>query len=309
MLDPETFLTELYVLVDEFCKAHLPPERRPGRRAALTRSEVVTLAAFGQWGRFRSERDFWRYADRRLRAAFPGLPSRGQLNRLVRRHRDATARFAVGLAAALGAAAAPFEALDTLGGRTRDLKRRRRGWLCGLADRGWCGRLGWYRGFHLLTAVGPTGVLTGFGFGPASANDRTLAETLFALRAAPDPRLPGAGRAGRGVYVADTGFAGRECEARWVAAYGAQVVAPPQPDSARRWPRAAKRWLARIRQIVETVHARLLGAFRLDAERPHALDGFQARLAAKAALHNACIWLNRRLGRPDLAFAELLAWD
>jgi hypothetical protein len=38
------------------------------------------------------------------------------------------------------------------------------------------------------------------------------------------------------------------------------------------------------------------------------LKGFQARLAAKVALHNFCIWLNEQLGRPRLAFAELIAW-
>ena len=36
-------------------------------------------------------------------------------------------------------------------------------------------------------------------------------------------------------------------------------------------------------------------AFGLDRERPHQLEGFQTRLAAKAAPHNFCIWLNRQL--------------
>ena len=77
MLDADTFLLLLYVLVDDFCKAHLGPEIRPGPAAALGRSEVVALAVFGQWGVFRSERGFYRYARRRLRAAFPtaGAPS------------------------------------------------------------------------------------------------------------------------------------------------------------------------------------------------------------------------------------------
>ena len=48
--------------------------------------------------------------------------------------------------------------------------------------------------------------------------------------------------------------------------------------------------------------------FRLRQERPHDLTGLQARLAAKVALHNFCLWLNRRLGRPGLAFADLIAW-
>jgi hypothetical protein len=34
----------------------------------------------------------------------------------------------------------------------------------------------------------------------------------------------------------------------------------------------------------------------------------RARLAARVALHNFCIWLNERLGRPRLAFADLLGW-
>jgi Transposase DDE domain len=306
--DPETFLTELYVLADGFCKTALPPERRPGPPAALARGEVVTLAVYGQWARFRSERDFYRYAAKHLRGAFPGLPARPQLNRLLRRHRGAVEGFARWLAAALGAHAAPYEALDGTGGPTRTARRRGRGWLPGLADVGMSTRLGWYEGLRLLVAADPAGVVTGFGFGPASADDRALAETLFALRAAPDPRLPTAGRAASGVYAADTGFAGQECEARWVAACGAQVVAPPQPDAARAWPARERRRFAALRQVVETVFDRLHAAFRLDRERPHDLSGFQARLAAEGALHNFCVWLNRKLGQPDLALADLLGW-
>jgi hypothetical protein len=36
--------------------------------------------------------------------------------------------------------------------------------------------------------------------------------------------------------------------------------------------------------------------------------GFQARLAAKVALHNFCICLNLQLDRSPLAFAELIDW-
>jgi hypothetical protein len=34
----------------------------------------------------------------------------------------------------------------------------------------------------------------------------------------------------------------------------------------------------------------------------------RARLAARVALHNFCIWLNDQLERPHLAFADLLGW-
>ena len=47
---------------------------------------MITLALFARWGRFSSERDFYRYAGARLRDAFPTLPDRSQFNRLVRSH-------------------------------------------------------------------------------------------------------------------------------------------------------------------------------------------------------------------------------
>jgi hypothetical protein len=49
---------------------------------------VITLALFARWGRFSSERDFYRYAEARLQDAFPTLPGEAssQFNRLVRSH-------------------------------------------------------------------------------------------------------------------------------------------------------------------------------------------------------------------------------
>ncbi len=126
MLDADTFLTTLYVMVDDFCKANLPAEVRPWPEASLSRSEVVTLAIFGQWGRFASERDFWRFAQARLRGAFPSLPDRSQFNRLLRAHHDAIVAFALFLGEETD-----FELLDLSAASVRD--RRRRGWGWGKA--------------------------------------------------------------------------------------------------------------------------------------------------------------------------------
>src|ERR687894_167386 len=116
MVDLDTFLLYLYVMVDEFCKVALPPEEHPtGRPVSLWRSEVVALAIVGQWACFGSERGFYRYARRHLRGAFPRLPDRSQFSRLQREHRDATAAFGHHLADRLGRAAAPYEALDCSG--------------------------------------------------------------------------------------------------------------------------------------------------------------------------------------------------
>ena len=308
MVDADTFLTALYVVVDDFCKAGLPPEPRPGPAPALSRSEVLTLGIFGQWHGFGSERGFYRYARRHLRPAFPALPAREQFNRHLRRHGAALLACLRHLAHLLRAGQAPYEVLDSAAVPTRDAKRRGAGWLPGLADIGWSNRLGWFEGLRLLLAVTPTGVVTGFGLGPASPKDQPLAETFFALRRRPHRRWAGAGAPAGGPYVADRGFEGEDQHRRWVHAYGAAVLCPPRRRRAHLWPKALRRWFAGKRQIVETVIARLGDTFRLGRERPHSLDGLQARLAAKLALHNFCIWLNDQLGRPPLTFADLIDW-
>lgn len=306
MLDPETFLVELYVLADAFSKTAFPADRHPGPRAALDRSEVLTLALFSQWARFASEREFWRYADRHVRPLFPTLPSRPQLHRQIRRHHAAITAFALWVAERLGTHDAPYEALDCTAVPTRNAKRRGRGWLAGITDIGYSKQRGWYEGLRLLLAAAPSGAVTGWGVGPASTNDRRLAEDLFAQRATPDPCLASAGRRAAGVYLADSGFAGEQWEPRWARDYHAQLVAPPQDQSNRAWSRRAKCWLARRRQVVETVFGRLQAHFRLERERPHTLEGCLTRLAAKIALHNCCLWLNRHHGQPD--FADVLGW-
>src|SRR5438445_4398112 len=105
MMDQDTFLTTLYVMIDDFCQSHgLHEKHRPGPQASLSCSEVVTLAVFGQWVQFKSERTFYRYALSHLRD----------------------------------------EALDSSGIPTRDEKQRGTGWLAGQADIGWSNCRGWY---------------------------------------------------------------------------------------------------------------------------------------------------------------------
>ena len=308
MLDVDTFLTTLYVMVDDFCHSQ-PPKKRPGPEASLSRSEVLTLAVFARWSRFNSERDFYRYADSKLRRAFPTLPDRSQFNRSVRSHANLIEAFVLHLVAVLQTPRCPYQALDSSAMPTRDAKRRGHGWLAGQADIGWSNSIGWYEGFSLLTATDPTGVITGFCFGSASTADQPLAETFFNLRANPNPRLKSVGLAFLGSYVADKGFEGEENHRRWSESYGAHIIHPPKRNSRKgSWSKHLRRWIAGIRQIVESVYEKLFNTFGLWRERPHELEGLRSRLAARVALHNFCIWLNDQLSRPRLAFADLLGW-
>lgn len=310
-MDLDTFVTTLYVEVDDYCKAHLPPEPRHGRPPTLCRSEVLTLSLLGQWARFGSERRFYAEVRRRLHQAFPRLPDRSQYNRLVRQHRPAIRALALGLADTIDPACA-YEVLDTTGAVTRNCRRRGTGWLGDAVTKGRCSRVGWYVGFHVLTATTPHGAITGYCYAPASTNERHLAEYLLGGRhAASTLTLPGVGRAHAPRYLADGGFWGpRDWQKRWRHEYHTPVLAPPQKGTRyfAAWSTQARRWLASHRQIIETVHAHLLLTCGLEHERPHSLAGFGARLAARIGLHNFCLLLNQRLGRPLLAVADLIEW-
>ena len=80
MLDVDTFST-LYVMVDDFC--HSQPQRSVPVQASSPGARSLPWLSL-PLERFNSERDFYRYADTKLRDAFPTLPDRSQFNRSVR---------------------------------------------------------------------------------------------------------------------------------------------------------------------------------------------------------------------------------
>ena len=309
MFDTDTFLTTLYVIVDTFCKTHLPDRsKKPGPQPSLSVSEVLTLTLFGQWARFRSERDFYRWAQLHLRQAFPTLPDYSQFNRLERAHQAqlvAFFRYTVQMARGEWDL---YEIIDGYGVAVRNLNRRGRGWLPLSANKGRCSRLGFYIGFQVLDAITSEGVITGFGYGAAREKDQTLAETFLAARAQPQPGLGSVGDFTEHVYVADKGFVGYDWHMRCATEYGACVLNSPRVCDPQKWPVWLHTLHAGLRQMIETVHDKILNTFRLDTERPHTLGGFNARLTAKECLHNFCIWLNKQVGRHPLEFADLITW-
>ena len=154
--------------------------------------------------------------------------------------------------------------------------------MAGEADIGWSNTIGWYEGFSLLTATDPTGIITGFCFSAASTADQSMTEIFFALRAHPNPRLPSVGSISLEPYVADEGFEGEENHLRWQQSYGARVIHPPKRNSRKAWSKRLRRWVAGIRQIVESVYDKLFNVFGLWRELPHELSGLRAQISHQA---------------------------
>lgn len=287
-MDLDSFLTELYVIIDEWWQTQ--PEAHAaliGRPAHLSTSEVLTLAVLGQWPRWRSERDFWRYADAHLRSAFPRLCSQSQLNRRVRATEPLLRRLHATLASSLTSRDAVYHVLDTtLIPAIQRVRACRRGLFAGEASFGRCvSKTEWVYGFKVALAVAPPGIITTFGLAPANCGERPIGEALIAADR-------------YAAYLADKGFAAVPWEQHWRDAYRAVVAATPSTTTKRAWTEAACRWAAGKRQVIEQVINQLKDFFLLERHRAKTLGGLLARLAAKVVAFTVAQVFNVRRNRP-----------
>jgi hypothetical protein len=295
-MDLDSFLVSLYVLVDDWWHERHPySPRKPGRPALLSDPEVLTLAIFAQWPRFRSERDFWRFASAHLRPYFPKLCTQGQFNRRVRALELELRALQRDFAGDLSEPSAVYRVLDTtLVPAMVRVRASRKGLFCGQASFGRsASKTEWIYGFKVALVVDPKGVVSAFGLAPAASDERPIGEALIAedLHEA---------------YLADKGFTGLEWERHWLERYGALVAATPYDDSRRAWSKADRRWASGKRQIIEGVICQLKDFFSLERHRAKTLGGLLTRLAAKVAAYTCAQRINDSLGRPLRHLADLL---
>lgn len=338
-MDLDTFLTILYVFVDDWYKAEIESHmrRRKGGHQQMSDSEVLTVALAGQWRvgvPWQSERGVVRYMQQHGRGWFPTMLERSAFNERVRHLWLAFVQLQQVVAEILQSAEDTYVSVDceplpscTLAQAARHPQH----WL-------WLSRLGyggnnggWFFGDQLLAVVTPSGVVTGWLLGASDIDDRWMLEALVSARAgraqlqAPPHRSrdayaerfwPPVGHHIRGLqaagsrtaqpYLADRGFNGARWWQHWRDSYHVQVISVPPDNVTRPWPSSWKRWLASHRQIVDTVFARLEESFALKRLNAHSYWGQLTRVAAKMAAYNIAIFFNRLLGRPDGALATLL---
>lgn len=295
-MDLETFLVSLYAMVDEWWKRlHPRPLRRTGRPPSLSEVEVLTLAILAQWPRWRSERDFWRFADLYLRGYFPNLLSQSQLNRRIRALEPEVRALQRNLAESLAKPSEVYHVLDTtLIPAVVRVRACRKGLFAGQAAFGRSvSKTEWVYGFKVALSVNPEGVIMAFGLAEANSDERPIGEFLVAS-------------GGHDAYLADKGFSSVAWERYWLKEYGALVAATPQESARRAWPENARRWAAGKRQLIEGVIDQLKDLFALERHRAKTMEGLLARLAAKVAAYTCGQVLNVGLGRPMRHLASLL---
>src|SRR5918993_819195 len=222
-MDLDSFLVSLYVLTENWWKAthDAPADARVGRPSLISDPEILTLAILAQWPRFRSERDFWRFASSHLREYFPALPSQSQFNRRVRALEVQMRSFQLHLVGVLAEESAVYHVLDTtLIPAVVRVRACRKGLFCGQATFGRCvSKTEWVYGFKVALSVTPEGVIMAFGLAEANSDERPIGDFLITSH-------------GHDTYLADKGFSSLEWERHWLKSYVALVAATPQ-ESAR----------------------------------------------------------------------------
>jgi Transposase DDE domain len=324
-MDTDTFITTVYVVVDDIYKQLFgglrPPKR--GRRPWLSDSEVLTLALLAQWHGMGSERAFLRFAGCQWQPFFPAF-SQSAFNKRARALGGVLSQLAVAVSrevCRLSGTASAYEAIDST---VVPLMRRCRGERMKLfsGQEAAIGRVGsehrWEYGVKLFAAVGESGCVSGFVAGPASTEDRWLAEAFLNWRKDPSSATPspedlaeeigpahrnsgrrlgpagplwppqGAGEQEGKAYLADRGFRGEAWQRHWEQRYHAEVLTPQESPGLR----LHRRELNSRRQVVETVFHFLCDTFHLKFPRARTLKGLQARLAAKIAALNVSILVN-----------------
>jgi hypothetical protein len=181
-VDLDSFLVSLYVLTDDWWKStHSQDDPKVGRPSLISEAEILALAILAQWPRFRSERDFFRFASSHLREYFPTLPSQSQFNRRARALEGEMRFLQLHLADLLAEESAPYHVLDTtLIPAVVRVRACRNGLFAGQATFGRCAsKTEWVYGFKVGLTITPEGVITAFCLAEASADERPIGDFLI----------------------------------------------------------------------------------------------------------------------------------
>lgn len=195
-MDLDTFLTTLYVVVDDWYKSEVGQRRHVGAREQMSDSEVLTVALAGQWRvgvSWRSERGVVRWMQQHGRGWFPRMVGRSAFNRRVRQMWGLFIRLHQAVGDWLRQATDVYECVDgvPLVAMSNGQAKREPGhwlWESQVGHGGTSG--GFFVGDHLMASVTPRGVVTGWVVGNADINDRWLLTALLSARAGCPELLP-----------------------------------------------------------------------------------------------------------------------
>jgi transposase len=264
-------LTELYCLLDDFCRVFEPVwqrhllasgVKRRQRPSSLSLAELMTLVILFHQLRFRQFKSFYlAYVCRHLRAEFPKLPSYHRCVELLPRcAAPLAALFALLKGECDGISIADATALAVCYNR----RIRRHQVFKGLAQRGKTS-MGWFYGFKLHAIINSKGELIRLKLTPGNVDDRKpipeLCQGLF------------------GQLFADKGYLGKELT-ETLARQAIQLITPLRKNM-KPVPRTDfEKAILRRRALIETVFDELKNLCQIEHTRHRSVGNFVVNLMA-----------------------------
>lgn len=264
-------LTELFCLLDDFCRVFEPVWKRHLLASGATRrqrpnmlslAELMTLVILFHQLRFRQFKSFYlAYVCRHLRAEFPKLPSYHRCVELLPRcAAPLAALFALLKGECDGISIADATALAVCDNR----RIRRHKVFKGLAQRGKTS-MGWFYGFKLHAIINSKGELIRLKLTPGNVDDRKpmpeLCQGLF------------------GQLFADKGYLGKELTEN-LARLRIQLITPLRKNM-KPVPRTEfEKAILRRRALIETVFDELKNLCQIEHTRHRSVANFVVNLMA-----------------------------
>jgi hypothetical protein len=89
-------------------------------------------------------------------------------------------------------------------------------------------------------------------------------------------------------FLTDNAYRVPKLSERWRRVRHTYVLAPPRRNSRLPWPKAAKRWIGRLRRRIESVFSILATTFHLERPRARSFQGCLCRLSTQILGHTLC---------------------
>jgi hypothetical protein len=339
-IDLDTFLVAVYTTIDELYSSFFS-HLKPSCSAALPRmtdSEVITLAVLAQWDLRRSERFMLRYANKHWSSYFPKIITQSAFNKRVRYLAGVMCMLVPLVAEKLAAWSASYSSYKAIDSVVVPIMKKFRGndhrLFANEADVGLGGSdKSFYYGFRILSEVDSSGFISGFVIGAASAPERFLAEAMFRFRDNSQAEMPtpenmeqflgksnrkggkrtgligpinvsGIGKPSDHYKILDLGFSGKKWKEHWLINYNQVTLTNDIYDEVEK-KRECKKWINRLRHVIETKYSWLEGEFGLNYCKARSYHGFIARVGAKLIGYNISVGINHKRGVNKFKISDL----
>ena len=296
--DFEDFCLWTYVIVDDILIKLAPLLKRPGPPPACSDSELITMILIAECKGWDIETkllsEFTQHPN-----LFPILPSQTRFNRRRRNLGTIINRIRQILVSDIEQASEKLCIIDSLPIPVIQFH------LVDWSSNNWAaygadyGRVASKKqtifGYKLHLLVTASGVIVDFELAPASATDLSVGYELVSEHQNKQ-------------VIGDKAYISTQVKDQLAQFNGIDLMTIPRRNQKQQIDTETKRWINKIRQMVETVNGQLTQQFHVQKNHAHSFWGLCTRLYSKLTAHTLCIYLNCLLKKQAVLQIKALAF-